>query len=146
MSGFKDAFAYPSMVARVATGKTIGFFYGLLIAYLVHGMLPDASLALLVGLVLWYTIIGALVGLCGVFRFYVFFTLKWWFRGPWVAMWMTLTLALLSIDFMPEILAELELTTNLYIVQAIIEGIVLGLVMDFLATKFGGEGKETVKN
>ena len=146
MSILKDTFAYPSMFSRVGIGKTLGVLYGLFVVYIAIGILPDLSTSFLIGLWFWYILIGAVVGLLGAIRFYLFFTFKWWFRGPMIGAWMNFVLALLMVDFIPEILAKLDLTHGSFIVRLVIEGAVLGLVMDFLATKFGGEGKESVKN
>ena len=148
MSAFKEAFTYPSMVTRLSIGESFGFLCGLLTVLVIFIIAPDINLPFLLGIVFWYTMLGVFVGLLGVFRKYLFIPMPWWFRGSWVGLWLNLGLALLIWDVAEDALAArgIGLSFGTYILGSIVEGAILGLVLDFLATKFGGEGKETIKD
>ncbi|MDH3668263.1 MAG: hypothetical protein OEN23_15145 [Paracoccaceae bacterium] len=140
-------FTRPSMVTRIAVGKTVGFFFGLIGFLMMPYMLPEAGQMLAWGFLLWYTTLGAIVAIFGVFDFHPILRLPmpWWFRAPLLGAWMNFVLTLLIYDQLAAFGlalfgAEGVFTSPFWFVA---EGAVVGLVIGFAATRLGGEGPET---
>jgi len=141
-------FGNPSLVTRIAIGKGIGFLFGLLGFIFLPFFLPDAGWLIRWGILLWYTTLGAIIGVFGVFTWHPVLKLPmpWWFRAPLLGAWMNFVLTFFAYDVM------LLMMTTLFGADGILtspfwfaaEGAVVGLVIGYLATRFGGEGKETV--
>ena len=55
-------FKNPSLITRIAIGKTIGFLFGLSGFILLPYYLPDVDLMIRWGILLWYTTLGAIIG------------------------------------------------------------------------------------
>ena len=140
-------FGKPSLMTRVAVGKAVGFLFGLAGFLTVPYLLPDASEMLRWGILLWYVTIGAFIGFSGVLNRHPALDVPfpWWVRGPLIAVWMNLVLTLLMY---PAIRAFTEalfgpdswFTSPFWFVA---EGVVVGLVIGYAATRIGGEGPET---
>ena len=74
-------FGNPSLMTRIAIGKGIGLLIGLVGFVFLPHFLPDASLMLRWGILLWYTTFGAIIGVFGVITSYpvLNLSLPWWF-------------------------------------------------------------------
>ena len=77
-------FDNPSLITRIAIGKGIGFAVGLLGFIVVPIFLPDAGWLLRWGFLLWYTTLGAIIGMFGVFTRHPVLKLPmpWWKTCP----------------------------------------------------------------
>ncbi len=119
-------FEKPSLVTRIAIGKMVGFAVGLAGFLLLPYFAPEAGWLVRWGVLLWYTTLGAIIGVFGVFTWHPVLKLPmpWWFRAPLLGAWMNFVL-----------------TSPFWFT---LEGAVVGLLIGYLATRFGGEGKETV--
>jgi len=141
-------FGNPSLITRIAIGKAIGFLFGLAGFILLPYFLPEASLLLRWGLLLWYTTVGAIIGVFGVFAYHPILKLPfpWWFRAPLVGAWMNFVLTFFAYDDMALVLAsmfgEAGVLSSPFWFTA--EGALVGIIIGFFATRYGGEGKETV--
>ncbi len=141
-------FEKPSLVTRIAIGKGIGFAVGLLGFVLMPYFLPDAGWLIRWGVLLWYTTLGAIIGMFGVFTYHpvLKLPLPWWVRAPIVGAWMNFVLTFFAYDTMKAILVSTFGTdgfmTSPFWFAA--EGAIIGLIMGYFATRFGGEGKDTV--
>jgi hypothetical protein len=140
-------FGKPSLMTRIAVGKLVGFIFGLLAFICIPFFLPDASAHLRWGFLLWYTTVGAVIGMFGVVDRHPMFnmSLKWWFRGPWIGAWMNFTVSLLAYDQFKALMTgffgpEGMFTSPFWFA---LEGAIVGLIIGYLATRFGGEGPET---
>lgn len=98
-------------------------------------------------MLLWYPTVGAFVGIFGVFSEHpvLKLPLPWWFRAPLVGAWMNLVLTFFAYNPMRTMLESAFgpgglLTSPWWFVA---EGAVVGLLIDYVATRFGGEGAET---
>lgn len=141
-------FGNPSLVTRVAVGKTVGLLFGLAGFLAIPYLLPEAPQTLRWGVLLWYVTLGAFIGVSGVFDRHPALGLPfpWWARGPLIGAWMNLVLTLLmhaSLRAFGEALfgAGSALASPFWFVA---EGAVVGLVIGYAATRLGGEGPETV--
>jgi hypothetical protein len=141
-------FNNPSMFLRIAYGKTIGFVFAGAGILLFSDWYADITVAQKWGFVLYYTVIGALVGLTGIMTYNPAIKLRmaWWFRGPWIGAWMNFVLMLFIYDDLTALQTEMfgansTLSSPWWFV---VEGAILGLFMDFICTKFAGEGLKTV--
>ena len=138
----------PSLVTRTAIGKGVGFAVGLLGFLLLPWIAPEAGWLIRWGVLLWYTTLGAIVGMFGAFTYHPVLKLPmpWWLRGSFLGGWMNFVLTLFAYDAMRDLMASVFgvdgfLTSPFWFV---LEGALVALLIDYLATRFGGEGKETV--
>jgi hypothetical protein len=142
-------FTNPSLVTRIAIGKAIGFLFGFIGFVFLPYFLPDASWLLRWGILLWYTTVGAIIGVFGVFTYHPILKLPlpWWFRAPLLGAWMNFVLTFFAYkamqDMMFSVFGENGLLSSPF--WFVLEGAIIGLIIGYLATRFGGEGKETVE-
>ena len=141
-------FGNPSLMTRIAIGKAIGFLFGLAGFILLPYFLPDAGWLLRWGILLWYTTVGAIIGVFGVFTYHPVLKLPfpWWFRAPLLGAWMNFVLTFFAYAFMQSMMVSLfgeegMLSSPFWITA---EGGIVGLVIGYFATRFGGEGQEIV--
>ncbi len=94
---------------------------------------------------LWYTTLGALIGLFGVLDWHPVFRLpmRWWFRSIFVGAWMNFVLTLFIYDRLSVMMVDLVGQDGL--LQSpfwfVAEGAIVGFVIGYFATRFGGEGR-----
>jgi len=141
-------FGNPSLMTRIAIGKAIGFLFGLAGFILFPYFLPDAGWLLRWGILLWYTTVGAIIGVFGVFTYHPVLKLPfpWWFRAPLLGAWMNFVLTFFAYDAMQSMMVSLfgegRMLSSPFWFTA--EGAIIGLIIGYFATRFGGEGEETV--
>ena len=141
-------FGKPSLVTRIAIGKVVGFFIGLIGFISLPFFLPEAGWLIRWGILLWYTTLGAIIGMFGVFTYHPVLKLPmpWWVRAPFLGAWMNFVLTFFAYDTMKAMMTSLfgadGILTSPFWFAA--EGAVIGLVIGYVATRFGGEGAETV--
>jgi hypothetical protein len=99
------------------------------------------------GFLLWYTTLGAIIAIFGVFNWHpvLELPLPWWLRAPLLGAWMNFVLTLLMHDRLAEFSLELFGSGNLFTSPFwfVAEGALVGLVIGYAATRVGGEGPET---
>ena len=142
-------FGNPSLITRIAIGKSIGLIFGLVAFFVLPIFLPDVSLLFRWGILFWYATVGAFIGVFGVFTWHPILKLPmpWWFRSAFIGAWMTFVLTFLAYDEMKAIMVlsfgpDGALSSPFW---SVIDGAVSGLIIGYFATRFGGEGKETVE-
>jgi len=135
------------IIKRVGTAKMIGLVIGLAGFLMVPSIWPSESMWLRVGLLLWYTTFGAVIGIFGLIDEHPLFKFRmhFWFRGPVFGAWLNLVLAFLMHDKLMVLMPQLEgalggFQSPFWIVP---EGAVLGLLIDGIATRVAGEGLPT---
>lgn len=141
-------FEKPSLMLRIAVGKTVGFLFGLAGFLLLPLFLPDADWLLRWGILFWYTTVGAFIGVFGVVTYHPVLKLPmpWWFRSSLVGAWMNFVLVFFAYDVMADMMVAVfgaggALSSPFWFT---VEGALIGLVIGYFATRFGGEGEETV--
>lgn len=139
-------FEKPSLMLRIAVGKSVGFIFGL-IAFFALPMMGEPDLMFRLGFALWLIITGAMIGLMGVVTYHplLHMPLPWWVRGPLIGMSTMLTLWLVAHERIDAIVINMFgpdtiLSSGAWIIA---DGLVIGLVMAWLATLLAGEGRET---
>lgn len=141
-------FGKPSLITRIAVGKLIGFVIGLIGFILMPALLPEVDQLARWGILLWYPTMGAFIGVFGVFTHHPVLRLPmpWWFRAPVIGAWMNLVLTLFAYDVMAAATAAMfgadsAFTSPFWFT---LEGAIVGLIIGYFATLFGGEGKEVL--
>jgi hypothetical protein len=142
-------FDKPSLTTRIAIGKGIGFLFGLAGFILLPFVLADADWLIRWGVLLWYTTLGAIIGVFGVYTRHPILKLPmpWWFRAPLVGAWMNFVLTFFAHDTMKAMMLAMfgeqgVMTSPLWFTA---EGAIVGFIIGYFATRFGGEGKEAVE-
>ncbi|MEX2450861.1 MAG: hypothetical protein WD407_08405 [Rhodospirillales bacterium] len=138
----------PSLITRIAVGKGIGFLIGLIGFIALSFFVPDVGWHIRWGILLWYPTLGAIIGVFGVFTWHPVLRLPmpWWLRAPFLGAWMNFVLTLFAYDTMDWIIAAL-FGANGFIQSPfwfVLEGALVGLLIGYFATRFGGEGKAAV--
>ena len=140
--------AKPSLVTRIAIGKLVGLAVGVIGFFSLPWFLPDPEPMLRWGIVFWYTTLGAIIGVFGVVTRHpvLHLPLPWFVRAPLVGGWMNFVLVFFAHEKMRAMLTGMfgagsVLTSPFWFV---LEGAVVGWVIGYLATRFGGEGPETI--
>ena len=141
-------FANPSLTTRIAIGKGLGALFGIVgFVYLTAFPVEGDSL-LRWGILLWYTTFGAIIGMAGVYTWHPMLNLPmpWWFRAPLLGAWLNFVLTFFAYDAMAAVMVSVFGADGLLVSPFwfTAEGAVVGLVIGFVATRFGGEGPETV--
>lgn len=141
-------FENPSLITRIAVGKGVGFLIGLLGLITLPYFAADASWSLRWGILFWYTTLGAIIGVFGVFNWHPILKLPmpWWVRAPIVGAWMNFVLTLIAYDTLAAVMVSMFGDHGIMLSPYwfVAEGAVVGLLIGFLATRFGGEGVKTV--
>ena len=139
---------FPSLFVRVAVGKGVGFLIGLAGFFMVPAFDPTADALLPWGVLLWYPTLGAVIGAFGVFDQHpvLKFPMPWWFRGPFIGGWMNLVLVFFAhaplVRFMTAAFPDQPVLHSPFWFAA--EGVVVGFLIGYAATRVGGEGPATV--
>ncbi|HAD87856.1 MAG TPA: hypothetical protein DCG48_10885 [Rhodospirillaceae bacterium] len=138
----------PSLMTRIAVGKGLGFLVGLAGLVTFPYFMADVGWLVRIGILLWYTTLGGIIGLAGVLTWHpvLQIPMPWWIRGPLVGGWMNFVLTFFAYDFMEAILINLfgygsPLASPWWFAA---EGAVVGFVIGGAATLLGGEGKASV--
>ena len=141
-------FQNPSLITRIAIGKGIGFIVGVTAFFFLPYFMPNGSLLLQWGVFLWYITFGAIIGVFGVMTRipYLNLPMPWWFRGPYIGAWLNFILSLIAYDLLAEMLVAVFGEGGLFNSPfwLALEGIIVAFVIDFFATKYGGEGHALV--
>jgi len=143
-------FSNPSLITRIAIGKLLGFIFGIIGFILLPCFLPDADPLLRWGILFWYPTLGAVVGVFGVFTYHPILKLPfpWWFRAPVIGAWMNFALVFFAYDEMALMLISLfgeqGLLSSPFWFAA--EGAIIAFIIDYFATRFGGEGKQLLND
>ena len=142
--GLKKMFGKQSLVTRIAVGKAIGLVVGICGFFCLPLIAPESSSYLRWGILLWYTTVGAIIGVFGVMTWHPILRvpLPWWLRAPLIGCWMNFVLVFFAYHELQQIMdaafgAGGAISSPFWIVA---EGGAVGLLIGFFATKLGGEG------
>ena len=137
----------PSLLLRIGIGKGLGFVFGL-VAFFLLPLYGEADLLFRLGMISWLVIMGALIGLLGVMTSHplIKLPLPWWWRGMMIGGFMMMAFWLVAHERIDAIAVEIFGAGSVFAYGAwvIVDGFLMGLIIAWFATKFGGEGMETV--
>ncbi|MGI9219697.1 MAG: hypothetical protein ACR2QS_01515 [Woeseiaceae bacterium] len=140
-------FGNPSLMTRIAVGKTIGLIVGLIAFFSLPHFLPEADSMLRWGLLLWYITFGAIIGVFGVFTYHpvLKMPMPWYINAPFMGGWLNFVLVFFAHDDMTAMMLRIfgengALSSPFWFAA---EGAIIGLIIGYFANRFGGEGPET---
>jgi hypothetical protein len=137
-------FNNPSLMTRISIGKLVGLVVGLIGFFALPFFMPGDNLLIRWGVLLWYTTMGGIIGVTGVITYHpvLKLSMSWWFRAPLIGAWMNFVLAFFIYDDLAAMLVQTLGEDGL--IQSpfwlVAEGALVGLLIDYFATRFGGEG------
>ncbi|MDG1995941.1 MAG: hypothetical protein P8J14_05565 [Emcibacteraceae bacterium] len=142
-------FKNPSLITRIAIGKTVGMVFGILGFIMVPWFWPGVSSMMQWAILLWYITVGAVIGMFGVFTWHpiLHLPMPWWFRAPLLGGWMNFVLTLFIYDKLQTMMINYFGVNSTFSSPFwfAVEGALVGLIIGYLATRFGGEGKQVVE-
>ena len=142
-------FGNPSLLTRIAIGKGVGFILGLIGFFLLPSFWPEAGMHFRIGVLFWYVTVGAIIGVFGVLTWHPIFKMPfpWWVRAPIIGAWLNLQLILIAWPQMQAMISAVFGSDGMIVSPywGVLEGAVVGLLMGFLCTRFGGEGLEAAQ-
>ncbi|MDD3793923.1 MAG: hypothetical protein PHI37_03865 [Candidatus Gracilibacteria bacterium] len=135
------------LMNRIAIAKIVGLVFGLLAFIMVPIIFINADIYLRFAILLWYTSIGAFIGVMGIINKHPFlnFSFPFWIRGPFLGGWMNFVLVLFIYDKI-SFLMQNTAFSGLSPFWLITEGMIVGFVIDLIATKVVGDGKKLIKD
>ena len=111
---------------------------------------PDSGWMERFAFLFWYTTLGAFVGLAGVFTYHpvLRISMPWWFTSCVIGAWMNFVLTLFIHERLRTMMLELFGRQSAFQPPFwfVLEGALVGLLIGYLATRFGGEGAATVRD
>ncbi len=137
----------PSLMTRIVAGKAVGFAFGLLGFILLPVFVPGVGWLLRFGILFWYTTLGAIIAVFGVFDWHPVFELRLpvWLMAPFIGAWMNFLLVLFAHDTLGRVLVAVFGANGLlhspYWFS--LEGAFVGFVIGWVATSLGGSGPAT---
>ncbi|MHA1524868.1 MAG: hypothetical protein ACTSY1_10770 [Alphaproteobacteria bacterium] len=138
----------PSLTTRIAIGKMVGLVFGIIGFANLPYIMSEPDLMLRWGVLFWYTTMGAIIGVFGVYSHHpVFnFPMPWWCRAPMIGAWLNFVLTLFVYDRFESMLVNVfgrqSWLTSPWLL--VLDGAIAGIIIGYLATRFGGQGRETV--
>ena len=104
--------------------------------------IPETTTMFKIGIILWYSLVGAFIGLMGVMNYNPVLKIKMnaWFRGILVGGFMNLVLVLIAYDVFVDLMANATAFTGMSPFWFVLEGAIVGVIIDLIATKHSGEG------
>ena len=133
-----------SLITRIAAGKTAGFLFGAAGFFLLPLLWPDVSWTFRWGILFWYITLGAIIAMFGMMTWHPIlrFPMPWWFRGLFMGAWMNFLLVLFMHSELASMMTAWPGPTSFFSSPywMVLEGAIVGMIIDFVATKFVGEG------
>lgn len=139
----------PSLFTRIVIGKGVGFVLGVIGFFALPWFWPEVGMELRVGFLFWYATVGAMIAVFGVVTWHpvLHLPMPWWFRAPMIGAWMNLLVVLIAWSEMTALMSA-TFGPDGFLASpywGVAEGALVGLLIGWLCTKFGGEGKATVE-
>lgn len=139
-------FNSPSIMKRIAIGKGLGLAFGILGFISLLVLAPETGPLLRWGIIFWYTTLGAIIGMFGVFTSHPILKipLPWWVRSTFLGAWMNFILVFFAYDTMQALLIAIfgEPGQSASPFWFTLEGAFVGIIIGYFATRFGGEGED----
>ncbi|MDD3302698.1 MAG: hypothetical protein PHN31_04005 [Candidatus Gracilibacteria bacterium] len=134
------------LIQRIIIGKAIGAIFGGIAFFVIPYIFNDVSMFLRFGVWLWYITLGAIIGIFGILTYhpYLKLSINFWFRGIFLGGWMNFVLCLFAYNSLVDMMKE-TVFNGYSPFWIIVEGMIFGIITEFIATKISGEGKDLIK-
>ncbi|MDD2907444.1 MAG: hypothetical protein PHH98_02270 [Candidatus Gracilibacteria bacterium] len=135
------------LMNRIAVGKAVGLVVGLCGFIMLPFVFENSDLYLRFAILFWYTTIGAFIGVMGIMDKHpvLKIPMPFWFRGPMIGAWMNFVLVLFMHDKLISLMQGTALSGHSPF-WLIAEGMIIGFIIDLIATKVVGDGKNLIKD
>ena len=141
-------FSKPSITLRIGYGKMLGLVIGVIAYFALTTIAPETDFAFRFGFLIWYPTLGAVIGLMGIFTNNPLFNLNisWWLRGLITGAWFNFVLLMFIYDEISVMLSNIFGAQSLFTPPwwFVIEGAIIGVLIDYIITRLAGEGSHTV--
>jgi hypothetical protein len=138
----------PSLALRIGWGKLIGFSLGGIGFLMLPLFVTDIDMPFRIGVLFWYATMGVIIGFGGIYTSHPIINLRlpWWWRGTIYGVWFNLLLMLFTYDKLAKIMLDFFGSASIFASPwwIVVEGAVVGFVMDGVLTAIAGEGSEIV--
>lgn len=136
----------PGLYKRTACAKMIGLVISLIFIVLMNTIFEfTGSAYFLWGLLLWYPTLGGIIGIMGVMDKYPILNIKLtYIRGAMIGGFMNLLLGLMAFEQVAGVYKTIFGSIpgdGAVFCGLILEGVLVGLFMDYVVTKKHGEGE-----
>lgn len=135
-----------SLATRLVIGKLLGIVFGVIFMCVFVHMNNEVLSYQSFGMLILFILLGVTSGFMGIYTRHPLFGFKlpWWLRGAVVGLSFTLVLVLLDyahfVSLMNhEIFVSLGFESPFWV---LVDGAIIGMIIDFVQTKIAGEGKE----
>lgn len=132
------------ILTRVAVAEMAGLLIGILAFALLPAFLPDIDDRRLWGILLWYPTLGAAVALVDMVEDDALpVPVPWWLRAAVVGAWLNFIATLLVYDMMAAFMAAAfgAAGEHLSPYWFVAEGAAAAVLIGYLVTRFGGDGR-----
>ena len=132
----------PLLVRPIGIGKAVGLLVGLAGFVLLPVVAPGSGWLLRWGVLLWYVTLGALVAMACILTQPPISKppMPWWLVAPGLGAWMNFVLTLFTHDAMTMVMVAMFGENGM--MQSpfwfVAEGAIVGLVIGYAVTRFGG--------
>ena len=129
-----------ALITRIAIGKTIGFIIGLIGFFMLPQFMPDVSMQLQWGVLLWYITFGAIIGVFGELTFIPIINISfpWWIRNPYIGGWLNLVLCLVAYQEFEMLFKAFYESYGIFASPywIVVEGMIVGFIIGLVTNKF----------
>ena len=132
------------LMQRSYFAKGIGGLIGIFILIFLPYMWPDVTMHMRIGIFVGFALMGGTIAVSGIFTQIPMFNFKLTatVRGALLGGSFALVFVLVSFDLLVTYMQTATIFTGLSPYWIMIDGIVIGAILDIVATKKTGEGKE----
>jgi hypothetical protein len=151
MAQIHHHFRIDPLTFRIGLGKLLGGLIGVAVFFSLPSLQADIDPALRFGMLGWYIIFGAIIGFAGIYEKCPVFGFKFptLLRGAVLGFGLNIVLGCLVHDNMIQAFSkysEFQFSNSIPVLQIAIEGLIWGTLLDFILTRYAGQGKELLKN
>ncbi len=132
------------LMQRSYFAKGIGGLIGLFVLIFLPYMWPDVTMHMRIGLLVGFALMGGTIAVSGIFTQIPMFNIKLTAaaRGALLGGSFALVFVLVSFDSLVTYMQTATIFAGLSPYWMIIDGLIIGAILDIIATKKVGEGKE----
>ncbi|XLQ20433.1 MAG: hypothetical protein ACKUBY_01470 [Candidatus Moraniibacteriota bacterium] len=132
------------LTQRAFFSKGIGGLIGVLTLIFLPYMWPDVTMHMRIGILVGFALLGGTIAVAGIFTQIPVFNIRFTaaIRGAMIGGSFALAFILISFDSLVTYMQTATIFAGLSPYWIIIDGLIIGALLDIIATKKVGEGKE----